>query len=346
MPYFKPFVYRFFACLAIIVIASCSPSLDDESEAPTLRTEHATTPVNAKRTEAAEIARAAGGTTVAGGNINDYAPPTNIKVDPIGGQTTPETAPFGAPTHSGAEAVSTPTIKIGLLIPMTGGSAELGQSLLDAAILAVYDKYSTMAPRDITARIELLPEDTGDSIEGAEKSAQDAIEAGATMILGPVFSKQVSAVASIARSKNVPVVTFSNNATVAGDGVYLFGFIPEQQVVRVIQYAISRKFSNVAALVPSNPYGATIVKQLSTEMRKNNGRAHPIEYYQENLSGLDVNVGRLSRFLQEQQTNKGQALFIAEGGAKLKSLTETLTMNNIALARFSSLALVYGTTQT
>jgi hypothetical protein len=186
-----------------------------------------------------------------------------------------------------------------------------------------------MSQRDITARIELLPQDTGDTIEGAEKAAQDALEAGATILLGPVFGKQVNAVSSNARSRNIPVITFSNNTTVAGDGVYLFGFIPEQQVIRVIQYAIARKYANVAALVPSKPYGATIVKQLSSEMRKNGGRAQPIEYYQEDLSSLDVNVGRLSRFFQEQQTVTQQALFIAEGGAKLKTLTETLTANNI-----------------
>lgn len=326
MPYFKSFVYRFFACLMLVAITSCSTPPGDTEE-PVVYTEHAKAPPAAPaRSEAAQIAQGAGASP------SDYAPPSNIKTEPPGAQVSPENPPYGVPTRIG-EAVNIPTIKVGLLLPMTGTSSALGQSMLDAAVLAVYDKYASMAQRDINARIELLPEDTGDSIEGAEKSAQDAIEAGATILLGPVFGKQVSAVASIARHKNVPVITFSNNATVAGDGVYLFGFIPEQQVIRVIQYAITRKFTNVAALVPSNPYGATIVKQLSAEMRKNGGRAHPIEYYQENMSSLDINVGRLSRFLQEQQsagtTAGNQALFIAEGGAKLKTLTDTLTMNGI-----------------
>ena len=219
------------------------------------------------------------------------------------------------------------TVKVGLLIPMTGDSAELGQSLLDAAVLAIYDKYSAMSPREITAKIELLPEDTGSSIEGAEKGAQDAIQSGATLILGPVFGKQVSAVASIARHKGVPVVSFSNNISVAGDGVYLFGFIPDQQVTRIVEYALSRKITNIAALVPSNPYGAAIVKELSAQVRKQGGRPHPIEYYPEDMSALDNNVGRLARFLQE--TGKGQALFIAEGGGKLKTLSETLAANGV-----------------
>lgn len=274
----------------------------------------------------------------AGGKDAQYAPPSNIKTDPSGAQTTPETAPYGVPSRIGEISNSTsPTVKVGLLIPLSGPSAALGKSMLDAAILAVYDKYSSMAARDITARIELLPEDTGESIENAEKAAQDAVEAGATILLGPVFGKQVNAVASIAHPKGVPVITFSNNTTVASEGVYLFGFIPEQQVVRVIQYASTHKFTNVAALVPSNPYGATIVKQLSTEMRKSGGRAHPIEYYQEDLSSLDVNVGRMARFFQEQQNNSSQALFIAEGGSKLKKLSDILAANNITSSKMQFL---------
>lgn len=320
MPYFMRFVYRFFACVMLLSVAACfAPPSRDKDQGYTMRSA-APAPTASKAADAMAIARAAG--------ANDYAPPTNIKTEGPGAQTTPETAPYGVATRIG-EAVHAPTVKVGLLIPMTGSSAALGRSMLDAAILAIYDKYTSMSQRDITARIELLPQDTGDSIEGAEKAGQDAIEAGATIILGPVFGKQVNAVASIARPKGIPVITFSNNATVAGDGVYLFGFIPEQQVIRVIQYAITRKYPNVAALVPSNPYGATIVKQLSTEMRKNGGRAHPIEYYQEDMSALDTNVGRLSRFLQEQQTAGSQALFIAEGGAKLKTLTDLLATNGI-----------------
>jgi len=195
----------------------------------------------------------------------DYAPASHMN-----NENSSDNGLYGPATHIG-EASKAPTVKVALLIPMSGDSAALGQSLMDAAVLAIYDKYAAMSSHDITARVELLPKDTGDTIEGAEKAAQDAIQEGATLILGPVFGKQVSAVASYARHKNIPVISFSNNTAVAGDGVYLFGFIPEQQVDRIVQYAVSRKINNIAALVPSNPYGAAIVKQLSAVVRKGGG---------------------------------------------------------------------------
>lgn len=335
MPYFKPFVYRFFACVMLAALTSCYAAYDDE-ESPryTTRPATATSPAIPVGSQSNKPPVAPADATNA--PKDQFAPQSNIRKDSENPTPAAEDPRYSVPTKIGEE-VQAPTVRVGLLLPMTGASAALGQSLLDAATLAIYDKYNSMASRDITARIELVPEDTGETIEGAEKAAQDALEAGARVLLGPVFGKQVSAVGSLARPSGVPVITFSNNAAVAGEGVYLFGFVPEQQVNRVIQYAISRKFANVAALVPSNPYGATIVKQLSAEMRKTGGRAHPIEYYQENLSSLDVNIGRLSRFLQEQQTTSNQALFVAEGGTKLKSIMDALTTSGITSSKIQLL---------
>ena len=122
-----------------------------------------------------------------------------------------------------------------------------------------------------------------------------------------------------------------NNAAIASNGVYLFGFMPEQQVARIVQYSEASKINNIAALVPSNPYGAAIVKQLSADVRKEGGRAYPIEYYPENMQALDINVGRLARFLQDE-SGVGHALFIAEGSQKLKILTDTLAANGVTSA--------------
>jgi ABC-type branched-subunit amino acid transport system substrate-binding protein len=311
------------------MLAACfsAPPEEGVENAPAPETQHTTHhhPVALNAPEAP--APSPFGQPTAATPDSEYAPHSHLSSEDIAAVAKGGYAP---PSHIGEESKAV-TVKVGLLIPMSGESTALGKSLLDAAVLAIYDKYSALSPRDITAKVELIPMDTGDSIDGAEKAAQDAIAQGATLILGPVFSKQVTAVASIAHSKDIPVITFSNNVTVEGDGIYLFGFIPEQQVARIVQYALSQNISNIAALVPSNPYGAAIVKQLSAEVRKSGGRAHPIEYYPEDMQNLEVNVGRLARFLQDENT-KGQALFIAEGSEKLKKLTDTLAANGITRA--------------
>jgi ABC-type branched-subunit amino acid transport system substrate-binding protein len=320
MRYFSVFVYRFFACMLLLALAACFMSPEEENEqevVPPPRVISTYRQVPAGNPQSSAPAP----------SPQDYAPPSKLNAEEAAQAAQGNFAP---PSHIG-ESSKAATVKVGLLIPMSGDSKALGKSLMDAAVLAIYDKYAVLSPREITAKVELLPEDTGDTVEGAEKAAQDAIQSGATLILGPVFGKQVTAVASIARSKHIPILTFSNNVAIAGEGVYLFGFIPEQQVMRIVQYAMSHKTTNIAALVPSNPYGAAIVKQLSAEVRKQGGRAYPIEYYPENMSALDVNVGRLARFLQDEP-NKGQALFIAEGSQKLKVLADSLAANGITSA--------------
>lgn len=336
------FVYRLLALLMLVTLAACSVpegwmGLGGEetpaSKAAAAQEVHkeaqqkAQPPQQQPAPPPAQTPPPAPTPSPAQGN-NEYAPASHIGKND---SQTPQTpGVYGPPTSIGEGALkNAPTVKVALLVPLTGSSPELGKSFLDAAVLALYDKYNSLAAHEIKARVELLPKDTGDTIEGAEKAAQDAIQEGVTLILGPVYSKQVSVVASSAHHQNIPVISFSNNMAVAGEGVYLFGFIPEQQVVRIVQYSLGHNVGNIAALVPSDPYGAAIVKQLSQEMRKHNSRIYPVEYYSEDMHALDNNVGRLARFIQDEPS-KGQALFIAEGGKKLKTLTDTLVANGIS----------------
>ena len=58
------------------------------------------------------------------------------------------------------------------------------------------------------------------------------------MILGPLFNQAVTAVTPIAAAADVRVLAFSNVASAAAPGTYLLGFRPEEQVERVVRYAV------------------------------------------------------------------------------------------------------------
>jgi ABC-type branched-subunit amino acid transport system substrate-binding protein len=53
----------------------------------------------------------------------------------------------------------------------------------------------------------------------------------------------------------VPVLAFSTDRSVAGDGIYLLGFLPGNDTTRVVSYAIAQGHHKFAALVPSTAYG-------------------------------------------------------------------------------------------
>ena len=68
------------------------------------------------------------------------------------------------------------------------------------------------------------------------------------MILGPLLAADVAAVSPIAAQANIRVLAFSNDASVATDGTFLLGFRPEEQVRRVVAYALDS-----GALVRAEP---------------------------------------------------------------------------------------------
>ncbi|MGH6946894.1 MAG: penicillin-binding protein activator [Kiloniellales bacterium] len=145
-----------------------------------------------------------------------------------------------------------PRIKVGLVLPLSGQNAELGLALRNAAQLALFDQ----APEQFT----LMVRDSGGSPDGAARGAQELLDQGVELILGPLFATSVEAVGPIARSAGRSVIAFSNDRKVAGSGVYVLGLAPEAQIARVVGYAARKGLSRFAVLAPRSPYGEAVVQ--------------------------------------------------------------------------------------
>ena len=134
--------------------------------------------------------------------------------------------------------------RVAVLVPLTGSNGALGRSILNAANLALLDTGG--------GRIRITAYDTA---TGAAPAADQALAEGSGLILGPLLAEDVRAVAPLARRARVPVIAFSNDSGVAGDGVYLMGITPGQSIARVVDYAHSRGANGFGALVPASVYG-------------------------------------------------------------------------------------------
>lgn len=134
-----------------------------------------------------------------------------------------------------------PTLPIGLLLPLTGGNAPLGQAMLNAAQLALFDQGDR--------RIEILPRDTRGTPAGAARAAQAALAEGVVAVAGPLTLAETAQVVSESRGR-VPVFAFTSDETQAGTGVWVLGITPSQQVRRIVSAAAetgARRFALVAA---------------------------------------------------------------------------------------------------
>jgi branched-chain amino acid transport system substrate-binding protein len=134
--------------------------------------------------------------------------------------------------------------RVAVLVPLSGPNGGVGQSIANAANLALLDTGGD--------RIRIT---TYDTAKGAAAAASQALADGNGLFLGPLLADDVRAVGAIAARARVPVIAFSNDTAVAGDGVYLMGFTPAQSVARVVGYARAAGVQRFAAVTPAGVYG-------------------------------------------------------------------------------------------
>lgn len=243
----------------------------------------------------------------------------------------PITAPALTPPAS-ADA-----IRIGFLAPLSGPNAGLGRALFDAAQLALFDLADN--------RLVLLPRDTEGNPEKATEAARRVIAEGAQIIIGPLFANEAAAVGAVARERNVKVLSFSTDRSVAGGGVYLLGFTPDQQVERVIGYARTRGLTRFAALVPDSAYGNAVAQVASAAAAANGAQMLRQDRYPVDTGDLTPTVRRFATGLRalparglEEPPVDGvdpniarpvDGLLLPEGGARLRALAPLLPFFDI-----------------
>lgn len=145
----------------------------------------------------------------------------------------------------------TQTVKVGLLLPLSGQHKLLGEAMLNAAQIALFDIGHT--------NFELLPRDTKATRDGARDAARSAIQDGAELILGPVFADAVRGAKNVASSANVNVIGFSTDWILAGGNTFIMGFLPFDQIRRVADHAYSNGLEKIAILAPRSAYGDIVV---------------------------------------------------------------------------------------
>ncbi len=190
------------------------------------------------------------------------------------------------PPEETTAPAETPKNKVALLLPTSGPNARVGQSIANAANMALLDVGNR--------NIKLTIYDTAQS--GAAAAASRAIADGNKLFLGPLLAKDVTTVQKAARSASIPVISYSNDASVAGGGVYVLGFQPDQSIERVVAFARARGIERFAALVPNGAYGQRASAALLRAVRDSGGKVVAMETYERSRSKLNAAVRRLTDY--------------------------------------------------
>ena len=188
--------------------------------------------------------------------------------------------------------------RVALLVPLSGSNAGVGRSIANATMLALLDTKSE--------RVRITNYDTA---TGAAVAAKRAIADGARLILGPLLAEDVRAVSPIARAAGVPVMSFSNDTNVAGDGTYLLGYIPTQSIERVVDYVQGRGIKTFGGLVPNGLYGQRTSTAFLRAVEAAGGQVLSLQPYGRTDGGIAAAAKRLAG------SGPYGAVLIADGAA-------------------------------
>ena len=201
-----------------------------------------------------------------------------------------------------------------LLLPLTGSAAALGQNMARAASLVTQSAQGGAAPQVY---------DTADTAEGAAAAAQKALAAGARVLLGPLKADQTPAVLAVAGK--VPVITFSNDDSLAAQGAFVMGITPGQSVATMFSYARAQGLTRIAVVARDGPLGVASV-QAASRVATAGGITLTASLLREPGAG-----GLASALKKASGGNMPDAVFLPDGGAALQAFAAALKGSGVQL---------------
>ena len=218
-------------------------------------------------------------------------------------------------------------IRIGVLLPFSHKSRKVrdeAEGIMSAIEMGMFDHADS--------RYLILPFDTAGTANGVEQATQSAIAAGAQIILGPLFASEVRIVSNMAKQVNVPVLAFSNDRYVAGEGVFLTSVGLEEEVRELIDFARTRGIESYAFLGPETSYGRRVASALKEEVERRDGRVIASNFYVQEDSDSTLRAARVVAKAMQREVERVPrrvAVLIPESGVQLRSVAPLLPYSGL-----------------
>ena len=194
--------------------------------------------------------------------------------------------------------------RVALLLPLSGPHSNLGQAFLNAAQLALFH----FADKEF----ELIPQDTMGTPLGAADAAALAIGDGASLILGPLFSSSVTAIKDAVIAAGISVISFTNDRDVASTNIFTMGFLPSEQVERIVGFAFKKGLRNFALLAPENRYGEEVSRTFALLANTLGITVTNVAFYDPNSGDFGPVVRNLANYDKRRKNLIEQRKVLAE----------------------------------
>lgn len=220
------------------------------------------------------------------------------------------------PAQSGSVSISNATwenavvsddvVRVGVMLPLTGRGSDLGQDMKKAIEMALFQAKS----RHLVLKLY----DTGLDLQKiVEQAKTDQIE----LIIGPVFSQDVSIVA---QAIDKPILSFTTDSNVLRPGVYTFGLTLSDQLRNLLAFGKAKGKNRLAMILPQTQNGSKTAEEI-TQLGLNMGMevSKKVFYPLSNLSATDSVMKSFS-----QGANSYDLLFVGGNDADLEGAVSFL----------------------
>ena len=210
---------------------------------------------------------------------------------------------------SGPKISTGAPVPVALLVPKgssNSGDALLAQSLENAAKLAIADLQGVQ----IDLRVYATAGDPG--------TAQTA----AVQAVGPVFGEAANAAAKAVAGRNVNVLSFSNNTTIAGGNLFVLGPTFDNTADRLVSFANSRGRGNIMSVYSNNSAGVLGNTAITNAIGRQGAQSAGSVSYEFSQEGV---IAAVSQIKLNAESSGANALFLtANTSGALPLLTQLL----------------------
>ncbi|MTH78837.1 penicillin-binding protein activator [Paracoccus aestuariivivens] len=223
-------------------------------------------------------------------------------------------------------------VPVAMLVPGGAGSGDLdwlARSLTNSAKMAAADAQG--------ATIDLRIYDSGQDPGTAVAKANQAVDEGAKIILGPLFAESANAVGLAMAPRGVNVISFSNNADIAGGNVFVLGTTFANTADRLAKYSVKNGKRRILVVAEDDAAGQIGSRAIQQAIQRNRGTVAGVANHALSQQGIDEVVPNIR---QAAQSGNVDAIFMtANQGAVLPYLTDSLADSGITSATVQMMGL-------
>ena len=264
-------------------------------------------------------------------NFNSYGAPSynyvsNAPTDTMSGLSQTDYSHVDLGNHE--------SFRVAMLLPLSGKAQEAGESMKNAAMLAIGDLNNN--------NLVVQFYDTKSTSSGARVAVENAVSSGCDLILGPLMSEEVAAITPVAKDKDIPVISFSTSPSVLQEGIYTLGLLNEEQIDKIVKYAVQQGRKRIAVVLPDNQSGLNMLKSAMASASAEGASITKVGFYRPeemDFSSLVTSMIGSSKVAasQSKDTEKSSsigvgfdALLVPESGNRLKSITSMFSYYDVA----------------